>query len=482
MPEQNNDEATDTESPPQKKRPTLVQSLIPLIAVAFFLGVGYGYQGLAPEIMLIASGGVAGIIAVRLGYTYKELEKGVIASMSKGMPAILIVIVVGALIGSWIISGAIPMMIYYGLQIVSGKYFLVTACIVCSIVSVVTGTSYGTVGTLGVAFMGIAHGLQVPLDQAAGAIVAGSYFGDKISPFSDTTNLAPLAARSNLYDHIRHTLWTTTPAMIFGLIIYLFAGRSFSGPKGAAELATESIMTSIREAYHFHPLLLLPPAITLYAAATKRPIIPGMMISATVAAVMAIWLQGAELKAAVESMVKGVQTHTGNADVDKLLSRGGMLSMMHVTLRALCAFVFGGIAQTAGMLDVLLEKLLAIAHTTGRLIAATVSSSMLVALMTGSSFLSILLPGELFQPAFKKAGLAAKNLSRTTEDSGTVIVPLIPWSIAGVFMAETLGVDTLAYAKWAILCYTSFIVAILYGYTGFAIAPRKREDETMPGS
>ena len=467
---------------PERKRPTLTQSLIPLIGVALFLGIGYGYLGLVPEIMLIASAGVAAIIAKRLGYTYKDLEKGIIASMAKGMPAILIVIVVGALIGSWIICGTIPMLIYYGLQIISGQYFLVTACLVCSVVSIVTGTSYGTVGTIGVAFMGIAQGLNVPLDQAAGSIVAGAYFGDKISPFSDTTNLAPIAAQSNLYDHIRHTLWTTTPAMVLGLAIYFVLGRAFGGTNDTSILATESIMSSIREEFSFHWLLLLPPSITLYAAATKRPVIPGMMLSATIAVVLAITLQNEELKTAFASMVEGVRIQTGDADVDKLLSRGGMLGMMHVTLRALCAFAFGGIAQSTGMLDVLLERLLKIAHTTGRLITAAVSSSMLVALMTGSSFLSILIPGELFQPAFKKAGLAAKNLSRTTEDSGTVIVPLIPWSIAGVFMAGTLGVETLAYAKWAILCYTGFIFAIIYGFTGFAIAPIKREDETIPGS
>jgi NhaC family Na+:H+ antiporter len=208
----------------EKAKPTFVQSLITLIAIALFLGVGYGVYHLNAEILLIAAAGVAGVIALRLGYNYKEIEAGIIESMMKGMPAMLIVIVVGALIGSWIAAGTIPMLIYYGLELISPKFFLLTACVVSSVVSLVTGTSYGTVGTIGVAFIGIAAGLNIPLDHAAGAIVGCAYFGDKLSPFSDTTNLAPIAARSNLFDHIKHMLWTTTPAWLIGLLVYFTMG------------------------------------------------------------------------------------------------------------------------------------------------------------------------------------------------------------------------------------------------------------------
>ena len=465
-----------------KKTPTFLQSLTPLIAIAIFLGFGYGVLRLNAEILLIAAATVAGIIALRLGYNYKEIEKGILASMMKGMPAMLIVIVVGALIGSWIAAGTIPMLIYYGLKIINPKFFLVTACIVSSVISVVTGTSYGTVGTIGVAFIGIAHGLNIPLPQAAGAIVAGAYFGDKLSPFSDTTNLAPIAAQSNLFDHIRHLLWTTTPAWLLGLTVYFFIGL-FSSTTGEASLTqTETMMNVIQSNFEFHWLLVLPALITLYLAIRKKPVIPGMLFSALVAVLLAIFIQHVDLQTAIKSMVTGYEAQTSDALVDKLLTRGGMVSMMHVTLIAFCAFAFGGIIQTTGMLDVLLERLLKIANTTGKLIASTVAAGITTAMMTGSSFLSILIPGELFAPAYKKNNLAAKNLSRTTEDSGTVVVPLIPWSIAGVFMAGTLGVDTLAYAKWAVMCYTGFIFAVIYGFTGFAIAPKIREDETTPGS
>jgi NhaC family Na+:H+ antiporter len=462
------------------KTPTLTQSLVPIFSIAIFLGVGYGIFHLRIEFLLIAAAAVSGILALRLGYSYKEMEEGIVHSISKGMPAMMVVIVVGMLIGTWMSCGAIPMMIYYGLKIISPSLYLVTACVVCSIISVVTGTSYGTAGTVGVAFIGIAQGLGIPLPYAAGAIVAGSYFGDKLSPFSDTTNLAPIAAGSNLFDHIKHMLWTTTPAWLVGLVIYYFLGRGASGSLESEQMT--QIMETIPETFRFSWVLLLPPVITLYAAISKKPTIPGMLVSSVVAMVLAILYQDVAVVDAVDAMVHGFTSNTGLPLVDTLLTKGGMLNMMDVTLIALCAFAFAGITQRAGMLDVLLQAMTRFAHTTGRLIAATSLSSIAVAVMTGSSFLTLLIPGELFAPAYKRMGLAAKNLSRTVEDSGTVIVPLVPWSIAGVYMAGTLGVPTTEYAPFAFMCYLGVFFAWTYGFTGFAIAPKIRDDETQPGS
>jgi len=463
-----------------KRTPTLFQSLIPIFSIAVFLGVGYGIFHFRIEFLLIAAAAVSGVLALWLGYTYKEMEEGIVHSISKGMPAMMVVIVVGMLIGTWMSSGAIPMMIFYGLKIISPTFYLVTACVVCSIISVVTGTSYGTAGTVGVAFIGIAQGLGIPLSHAAGAIVAGSYFGDKLSPFSDTTNLAPIAAGSNLFDHIKHMLWTTTPAWMIGLVLYYFLGRGVQGSLESEQMT--QIMETIPATFRFSLVLLLPPAITLYAALSKKPTIPGMVVSSVVAMILAIIYQGVPVADAVDAMVHGYTAATGIPLVDTLLTKGGMLNMMDVTLIALCAFAFAGITQKAGMLDVLLQHMTRFANTTGRLIAATSASSMAVAIMTGSSFLTLLIPGELFAPAFKKMGLAAKNLSRTLEDSGTVIVPIVPWSIAGVYMAGTLGVPTTEYAPFAFMCYLGVVFAWLYGFTGFAIAPKVRDDETVPGS
>ncbi len=464
-----------------RRKPTFTESMLPLIVLALLLTVGYGILRFRIELLLIAAASAAGLVGLRLGYSYAELETGIMESIRKGLPAMSIMIIVGALIGSWIACGTIPMLIFYGLRIISPSFFLVTACIVCSLISVVTGTSYGTVGTVGVAFMGVARGFDIPLEMAAGAVVAGAYFGDKISPFSDTTNLAPAAAGSNLFDHIRHTLWTTAPAWLLGLLVYLIAGMSFELTAVESERIA-LINSAIEGNFRFNVFLLLPPAIVLYASIRKKPVIPGMLLSVLTAIILAVAVQKHDPANVVAACVTGYQSTTGTEIVDTLLTRGGMQQMMNVTLIALCAFAFAGIVQGTGMLAVLLDRLLKIADTTGKLVAATVASCITTAVMTGSSYLSILLPGELFAPAYKLRGLAAKNLSRTTEDSGTVVMPLVPWSIAGVFMAGTLDVPTAAYLPWAIMCYTGFIVALFYGFTGFKIAPRIADDESVPGS
>ena len=461
--------------------PSLLISLIPLIVMGLFLGIGYGVYQLKAEVLLIGAATVTGGIAHFQGYTWKEMENGIVESVSRAMPAMLIVICVGLLIGSWIAAGTIPLLIFYGIKIITPSYFLVTACIVCSFVSIFTGTSWGTVGTLGIAFMGIAHGLGIPEGPAAGAIITGAYFGDKLSPFSDTTNLAPIAAHSNLFDHIRHMLWTTAPAWIIGLFIYFIIGLKFQ----AADLNQGDItllVESLENSFNFSPFLFLPPAIILFFAIKKLPTIPGMVMASLVASVLALIYQDISLPEVIRSMTTGYVSETGNPSLDNLLTRGGMMSMMGVTLIAFCAFSFAGIMQTTGMLQVILDNLLKVIKSTGTLIMSTSLGCIIMAFITGSSFLSILVPGELFAPAYKEKDLAAKNLSRTTEDSGTVVVPLVPWSMAGVYMAGTLGVPTLVYARWTFMFYIGIALAWVYGFTGIGIAPKIRDDETIQGS
>jgi NhaC family Na+:H+ antiporter len=463
------------------RTPGLLVSLIPLVTMALFLGVGYGVYKVKAEILLVGSAAVAGLLARGLGHSWKSLEEGIVEAIRRALPAMLIVICVGLLIGSWLASGTIPMMIYYGLKIISPRFFLVTACVVCSLISLFTGTSWGTVGTMGIALMGIARGLGIPEGPAAGAIVAGAYFGDKLSPFSDTTNLAPVAARSNLFDHIRHMLYTTTPAWLIGLVIYFFVGMKYQSRMLPQE-KLGVIFDILKTHFHFHWLLLLPPLVIFLFAVFKLPTIPGMIFASFAASVLAIVIQRMPAVDVLNAMTDGFRIETGMKEMNKLLSRGGMMSMMGVTLIAFCAFGFAGIVQKAGMLQVILDRLLSVVRSTGSLVASTAASGVVVALMTGSSFLTILIPGELFGPAYRKRGLAAKNLSRTTEDSGTVIVPLVPWSMAGVYMSGTLDVPVLTYFSWAFMCYLGIVFAVTYGYTGFSIAPRVREDETIPGS
>ena len=464
----------------ERRRPTALEAILPFVAMAVLLGVGYGVYRLRIEVLLLAAAAVAGLIAARLGYTWAELQAGIVEGIAKALPAALILVCVGALISTWIAAGTIPLLLQLGLRTISPRFFLVTASVLCSFVSLFTGTSWGTVGTMGVALMGIAAGLGVPAGAAAGAIVAGAYFGDKLSPFSDTTNLAPVAAGSNLFDHIRHMLWTTLPAWTLGLVVYLLVGLRGGGR--APEEGVAAILDTLGDAFVMSPWVLLPLPVVLYFAIRQRPTIPGLLLASALAAALAVVIQGDSLQEVAEAAVTGYVADTGDPALDGLLSRGGMGPMMEVTLIVFAAFSFAGIATRAGMLDVVLNRLLRLTRTTGQLIAATVSSTIFTALITGSSYLTILLPGELFAPAYRRRQLAAKNLSRTLEDSGTVVVPLIPWSAAGVFMAATLGVPTMSYLPWAVLNYTGFLIAIIYGLAGFAIAPRKREDETLPGS
>ena len=463
------------------KEPSLAVALIPLIVMGLLLGVGYGIYQIRPQVLLVAAAFITGCLGLFLRFKWKEMEEGIVNSIHKAMPAILIMLCVGILIGSWIACGTIPMVIYYGLKLISPKFFLVTACFVCSITSLATGTSWGTIGTLGVAFTGIAMGLGIPLGPAVGAIVAGAYFGDKLSPFSDVTNLAPVAAGSNLFDHIKHMLWSATPAWLIGLFIYFLVGLRYGSVKVESETTT-IITQTLRDNFRFNVLLLLPMAIVFYFAFTKKPTIPGMLLSSFMAGILAVIFQKASVPDIATAMNTGYQANTGVEAVDQLISRGGMMSMMEAQLVAFTAFSFGGIMQRTGLLSVILDRVMKFANKVWSIVLTTIGSSIVTALITGSSYLSMIIPGDLLSPVYKKKGLAAKNLSRIIEESGAIIVPLIPWSMAGVYITGTLGVSTFSYLPWAIMNYASVLILAIYGFTNFTMAPKIKEDETQIGS
>ncbi len=459
----------------------LLLASLPLVFMALLLGVGYGIFHLQVQVLLIAAAASAGLVGWSLGYDWEEMQQGIVESIRKALPAILIMLCVGMLIASWIACGTIPMLLYYGLKLVSPRFFLVTACAVCSITSLATGTSWGTVGTIGVAFIGIAQALQVPLGPAAGAIVAGAYFGDKLSPFSDIPNLAPIAAGSNLFDNIRHMLWSAVPAWLAGLAIYFFMGLGY-GRVAVAAPQIAAIMSGLRGHFHFHVLLLLPLLIVFWFAFAKKPVIPGMALSVAVAAVLAVRLQGAAPALLARFLSAGYKAETGLADVDRLISRGGIMSMMETLLIALAAFSFAGIMQRTGMLAVVLERLTRLARRVWSLSLTAIAAALATAMITGSSYLSMLIPGELLAPAFRKLDLAAKNLARIIVESGAIMVPLIPWSMAGVYVSGILRVPVVSYLPFAFMNYFSVLLLVLYGGTGFTMSRRIREDETQIGS
>ncbi|MDY0231862.1 MAG: Na+/H+ antiporter NhaC [Candidatus Saccharicenans sp.] len=478
-------EKDETQDPnqltPKTKKPSFAIALIPLIAMALLLGVGYGVYRIKAQVLLVSAAFITACLGAYLKFSWKEMESGIVESIRKALPAILIMLSVGVLVATWIAAGTIPMIIYYGLKLISPKFFLVTACFVCTLTSLACGTSWGTIGTLGVAFIGIAMGLGIPLGPAAGAIVAGAYFGDKMSPLSDIPNLAVVAAGSNLFDHIKHMFWSGIPAWLIGLVIYFFVGLQY----GNREFDQESInliTSTIKQNFNFNLLLLIPIIIVFFFAFTKKPTIPGMIISSAVAAALAVIFQKTSLVEVAQAMNSGYVGNTGLEAVDQLISRGGLMSMMETQLVAFTAFSFGGIMQKTGMLAVILEKIMKFAKKVSSLVLTTIGTAILTALITGSSYLAMIIPAELLSDAFKKKGLAAKNLSRIIEESGGIIVPLIPWSMAGVYVMGTLGITSFSYIFWSFANYLAVIILAIFGFTGFTMAKKLREDETQPGS
>jgi NhaC family Na+:H+ antiporter len=305
--------------------------------------------------------------------------------------------------------------------------------------------------------------------------------GDKLSPFSDIPNLAPIATGANLFDNIRHMLWSAVPAWLAGLAVYFFMGLGYG--RAAAVAPQIALITSgLRAHFHFHAVLLLPLVIVFWFAFAKKPVIPGMVLSVGVAAALAAWLQKVSLVALMRFLSSGYKADSGLADIDRLISRGGIMSMMETLLIALAAFSFGGIMQRTGMLAVVLERVTRLARRVWSLSLTAIVTTLIAALITGSSYLSMLIPGELLAPAFRKLDLAAKNLSRIVEESGAIMVPLIPWSMAGVYVSGILGVPVAAYLPFAFMNYFSVLLLVLYGCTGFTMARRIREDETQIGS
>ncbi|MEB7883530.1 Na+/H+ antiporter NhaC [Serratia fonticola] len=475
-----------------KKTLNLWLALLPIVAMLTLLIVGYGVWELRIEPLLLLSAAVAAGLALWQGYSWDDIINSIVSKLAKAMPVIMILICVGGLIGTWMISGTIPYMVYWGLKVISPQYILIAAFFLTSVISVCTGTSWGSAGTVGVALMGVAAGLDVPLAAAAGAVVSGAYFGDKISPLSDSTNFAAIVAETDLYAHIKHLMYTTLPSFVLAATVYLIAGHSSVVGTVATPQRVTDIIVGLESLYHFNLLLILPPVLVLWGAVTKRPVIPVMLAACVLAIGLAVVMQGFSLKQGLNALMDGFNlsmfADRGHdisgviADVPRLLNRGGMFSMMSTILLVLCAFSFAGALTLTGALTVIINRLLKVVRTTGQLIAATVGTTILVTGATSDGKLALLIPAELYKDAYRRMGLDNTNLSRTIEDAGTVIEPLIPWTAAGVYMATTLGVNTLDLLPWAVQCYAAVFFALIYGFTGFGIArvtPEAQQQE-MP--
>lgn len=459
----------------QRREATLLDALIPIVLTVALLMYTILVVGGDVHIPLVIGAVIVAIIAVyRLGFTWGEIEEGFIETISATMQAILILAIIGMIIGTWILGGIVPTLIYYGLQVLSPSFFLIASLILCSIVSLATGSSWTTAGTVGIALMGVAAGLGVPAPMAAGAIISGAYFGDKMSPLSDTTNLAPAMAGSTLFDHIRHMFYTTGVSYIIALIAFGIMGSRFAG-KELDVAAINELLNIMSENFTISPLLLLVPIIVIVLVARKTPAIPGLIIGTLLGGFAALIFQGATVGEVLDAMQYGVVSETGNEILDELLTRGGLQSMMWTISLILCALTFGGMLEKTGLLETIAKRVLVYAKSTGSLVTATIVTSIFTNALAGDQYLAIVLPGRMYKEEFHKRGLAPRNLSRCLEDAGTMTSSLFPWNTCGAAMSGYLGVPTVEYIPYAVLNYVSPIVSIIFGYTGFTMM--KLEDD-----
>ncbi|MCG8540034.1 MAG: Na+/H+ antiporter NhaC [Clostridia bacterium] len=461
----------------EKRKITIGPALIPILFLIAALVSTLKFFGGDPHIPILASAGVAAIVAMVFGYTWKELESGVVETIKMSMSAILILMIIGMIIGTWILAGVVPTMIYYGLQIISPGIFLVATTLICAVVSLATGSSWTTAGTVGIALIGIGQGLGIPLPIVAGAIISGSYFGDKMSPLSDTTNLAPSMAGADLFDHIRHMIFTTGPSLIISLILYGIIGIKYAG--NAMDMGSiNTILEGLSSQFAISPLLLIPPILVIVIVVLKVPAIPGLIGGTILGGLFAFIFQGSGMTDIIGAAHYGFSSETGVDAIDGLLSRGGLDSMMWTVSLILCAMAFGGIMEKSGMLQTIAEYILKLANSTGSIVLSTVLTAIAINLVAGDQYLSIVIPGRMYKDIYDKRGLHPKNLSRVLEDSGTLTSPLVPWNTCGSFMWNTLGVHPFAYLPYAFLNLINPLISIFYGYTGITMEKVKDEDSS----
>lgn len=464
----------------KKKELKLGVALIPVLFLIGALSITIGIFKLPPHIPLILAAAVAAIVAAIYKHPWKEVQEGMVQGITLAMSAILILMIVGTMIGTWIAGGIVPSMIYYGLKVLSPGIFLVATLIICSIVSLGTGSSWSTAGTVGVALIGVGQGLGIPVPMVAGAIISGAYFGDKMSPLSDTTNLAPAVAGTDLFSHIRHMVYTTAPGYVLSLILYGLIGIKFSG--GALEThGVESILSTIRSNFFIHPVLLLPPIFVIIMVVKKVPPLPALLGGTILGGIFAMLTQSSSLKDVIQAAQSGYVSDTGVKMVDDLLTRGGLESMMQTVALIICALSFGGIMERTGMLEVLAQSFLKRVRRTGSLVATTIFSCIAMNAIASDQYIAIVIPGRMYKNAFDAQKLHPKNLSRCLEDSGTLSSPLIPWNSCGAFMGATLGVNPLLYLPYAFLNLSNPLVSIFYGYTGITMEKIEEDRQDVSG-
>lgn len=439
------------------------------LVVSFTAGLGS-----APHVPLLLAAVFAAAVGAFHRFRWADMLEGITSAITPALPALLIIMSIGILIAAWMAGGVIPTMVYYGLQIISPRFFLVTALLLCSLVSLAIGSSLSTIGTVGVALFGIGEAIGIPPAITVGAIVSGAYFGDKMSPLSDTTNLAPSVSDTNVFDHIRHMMFTTTPTYLICILIYGVLGFVFGG--GSADNSqVQTTLTTLSEQFVIHPLLLLPPLLVLVMVIFRIPALPGLLGAALLGVLSALFVQGADFSSLLGAVMNGFSASTGVDTVDTLLNRGGILSMMRTVALMIIALSFAGIFERTGMAAALANRVLAHVKSEKGLVVATILTAWGILLGTGQQYVAIIMTGRLFRPLYKQYELAPQNLSRALEDAGTVFGGIVPYSTGAGFTENMLGVSAWQYGPFTFFGWINPLVAIALALMGKSMPKEKKE-------
>ncbi len=462
----------------KSRSPELWEALLSLIASALLISLGLiGSKGELPvPILLLLALIPPTLMGLRLGLPWAELEEGMVKGMSLALKAMAILMVVGVTIAAWAASGTIAILIDYGLAVLSPAGFLPLSLIICALISLAIGSSWATAATAGVALMGVGTALGIPPGMSAGAVLSGSYFGDKMSPLSDTTNLAAGIVEVPLFEHIRAMIYTTLPATLLALLGFGIMGALESSSGGFDASRVEALGLALNQHQTLSFWLLLPPLLVIGLALLRFPALPALLLGSLAGVILALLFQGADFQSLLASLYSGFKAQSSDAAVNKLLSRGGIASMHDTISLILVATALGGVLERTGVVAVLLKALLKRVRSTAGLISATVFSGIGVNFLMADQYLSIVLPGRMYREAYQRKGIKGAVLSRTLEDAGTVTSALCPWNSGGAYMAATLGVSTLAYLPYAFFNLLMPLIALSYAWLGLFIWRERLED------
>ena len=452
-----------------ERKPSLFWALLTLLLPVAVILYGTVWLGARPPVLpLIAAIALAGCMCLRNGYKWEELQEGMFAALGRIQIAIAILVLVGMIISAWLASGTIPAIIYWGLKFIAPKHFLLSTMILCSMASIATGTSFGTMGTIGVALLGVGQALGFPPAMTVGAIVSGAYLGDKMSPVSDSTNIAAAICEVPLFQHIASMFWTTLPAFFCAVIFYVVLGVVHTNGQSPTIGSINIVLEGLEKTFYMSWVAFIPPALMIFLAYRRYPVLPTMLVC-LVSAVLIALVQGVELSALIKMLTNGYVADTGVKSLDTLLSRGGIMSIMPTVLLLCAGVAFGGVLEKGRVLEVLLEGMLKGARSTLRLVFSTLLAGYVVLLGTGSQMLAVIVPGRAFIEPFRKGDVHGTVLSRTCEDAGTIGCPLIPWSVHAFYIAGILNVTAYEFAPYAILNWIVPVFSILCALTGFGI-------------